>query len=423
MAVFEELKKRGLIDNITSPALKEKLDKGGLNFYIGFDPTADSYHVGNLAVFNVMSFLQKAGHTPMALVGGATGMIGDPGGRSKERNLLTKEKLAENIAGQKKQLEKFLAFEGKDSIEVLNNYDWLKEWSFLDFLREIGKLFSVNQMITRDSVRLRLEREGEGISYTEFSYMLLQSYDFYHLAKTKDCLLQLGGSDQWGNIVSGVDLCRRLLKKETFGLTFPLITKADGSKFGKSQEGNIWLDANKTSPYEFYQYFLRTDDVDVVRLLKCLTNISLEDIEALEKTLEAEAHLRKPQIALAEFLTVVVHGEQELEKVKKASQVLFGKKVDDLDDQTLKQIFKDVPSMEVSSEKLSGEWKLVDALVESGACGSKSQARKLLNSGGVYINNERVEEADLVLTKSHLASESCLVIRTGKKNYRLITVV
>ena len=423
MAVFEELEKRGLVDNITSPALKEKLAKGGLTFYIGFDPTADSYHVGNLAVFNVMRFLAKAGHKPMALVGGATGMIGDPGGRSKERNLLTSEKITENIAGQKKQLQKFLTFDGEASVEFLNNYDWLKDWSFLDFLREVGKHFSVNQMITRDSVRLRLEREGAGISYTEFSYMLLQAYDFYHLAKTKNCELQLGGSDQWGNIVSGVDLCRRFLQKETYGLTFPLITKADGSKFGKSQEGNIWLDPKKTSPYEFYQYFLRTEDVDVLKLLKVLTDMPFEEISALEKSLKEEAHLRKPQKALAEHLTKFVHGETELTKVMQASQVLFGQKISDLDDQTLKQIFKDVPSLEISEDKLAGEWKLIDALAESGACRSKSEARKLLSSGGVYLNNERVSDVDMVLTKESLASESCLVLRTGKKNYRLILVV
>ncbi|MBT4288070.1 MAG: tyrosine--tRNA ligase, partial [Deltaproteobacteria bacterium] len=257
MKLYDELEARGFVDKVTSEELIEKLNAGGLKFYIGYDPTADSLHIGHLASFNLMKIFQNHGHHPIALMGGGTGMIGDPGGKNAERNLLSKEQIQSNINGVKKQMSQFLNFETENKAIMVNNLDWLRKWSYIDFLRDIGKNFSVNMMMTRDSVKSRLTREGEGISYTEFSYMILQSYDFYELSKLHDCQLQLGGSDQWGNIVSGIDLTRRLSGKQVYGMTFPLITKSDGTKFGKSEGGAIWLDAEKTSPYEFYQYFVR----------------------------------------------------------------------------------------------------------------------------------------------------------------------
>jgi len=278
MKLFDELQQRGLIDQITSDDLKEKINAGGLTFYVGYDPSSDSLQIGQFALFNLMRILQRGGHTPIGLMGGATGMIGDPGGKSEERNLLMKEQIEHNIEGIKKQLLRFLDFEEGGKAIFVNNYDWLSKLSLIDFLRDVGKHFSVNAMIMRESVKSRLDREGAGISYTEFSYMLLQAYDFYRLSEEYNCTLQMGGSDQWGNIVSGVDLTRRISNKQLFGLTMPLITKADGKKFGKSETGAVWLSPDKTSPYEFYQFFLRQSDQVVIRYLKVFTTISLDEI-------------------------------------------------------------------------------------------------------------------------------------------------
>ncbi len=422
MSVFKELEKRGLVDSTTSDQVGPKVDRSRLTFYVGFDPTADSFHIGQLAIFNLMGLLQKAGHKPIALVGGATGLIGDPGGKSKERNLLSSQQIQNHIAGQKKQLEHFIDFSGDKGALLLDNQNWLGKWGYIDFLRDVGKHFSVNQMMVRDSVKSRLSRDGEGISYTEFSYMLMQAYDFYHLCKDHGCTLQVGGSDQWGNIVSGIDLTRRLHQKEVYGLTMPLVTKSDGSKFGKSEEGTIWLDAKKTSPYQFYQFFIRIEDNDVISLLKMLTSIPLSEIDELETVLQESPHLRQPQKKLAEFLTQRVHGKLALQKAQHATKVLYGGAVDTLDDQTIGEIFSHVPAHQVEAQVLEKGWGLLDALQESGACSSKSQARKLVLSGGVYLNNVQTKEVDLVLTSSHLASTSYLVLRTGKKNYYLIFV-
>ena len=422
MALLEMLKSRCLVDNVTSKALEARLDDASLTFYVGFDPTADSFHVGQLAVFNLMSFLQKAGHSPVALVGGATGMVGDPGGKSKERNLLSADEIQANVIAQEQQLHHFLHFEGDNKALVLNNIDWLGQWSYLAFLRDVGKHFSVNQMMVRDSVKSRLTREGEGISYTEFSYMLLQSYDFYHLCQHHNCTLQLGGSDQWGNMVSGIDLTRRLMQKEVFGLTMPLLTKSDGTKFGKSESGTVWLSPQKTTPFAFYQFFLRTEDADVGRFLRMLTDVSLDEITRLEDTLKDQAHLRLPQKRLAEFLTHRVHGPDQLERVLRASGAMYGGTITDLDDETVVQIFSDVPTHCIDHKLLEQGWGLLDAFAESGACKSKSEARRLVTSGGAYVNNEKVSDIELLLTKEHLASSSYLVLRTGKRNYRLIMV-
>ncbi|MDX2469751.1 MAG: tyrosine--tRNA ligase [SAR324 cluster bacterium] len=419
MTLTEELEKRGLIEALTHEAVKAELDTKSISFYAGFDPTATSLHVGQLALFNLMSILQRSGHKPVGLMGGATGMIGDPGGKSAERNLQTVEKIAENIKGISAQLTKFLGFEGGPKATIVNNMDWLGSISYIDFLRDVGKHFSVNQMVQRDSVKSRLE--GAGISYTEFSYMLLQAYDFAELAKSHDVTLQIGGSDQWGNIVSGTDLARRLgQKKQLFGMTMPLVTKSDGSKFGKSESGTIWLSPELTSPYAFYQFFLRTPDEDVIRFLKVFTQVDLDVITELEESVKTEAHLRKAQKALAQAVTTVVHGADQLTRVEQASQVLFGQKIENLDDKTIGEIFAEVPSTKVKKVTLEAGWSLIDALVETEACKSKGQARKLIEGGGVYLNNNAIQGVDTSLSLSDLASESYLVIRTGKKNYRLV---
>ena len=420
MKLFDELQQRGLIDRITSDDLKEKINNGGLTFYVGFDPTADSLHVGQFAMFNLMRILQRGGHTPIGLMGGATGMIGDPGGKSQERNLLMREQIERNIQGIKKQLLRFLDFDEGGKASIVNNYHWLSKLSLIDFLRDVGKHFSVNAMIMRDSVKSRLDREGAGISYTEFSYMLLQAYDFYRLSDEYQCELQLGGSDQWGNIVSGIDLARRMANKQLYGLTMPLITKSDGQKFGKSEAGTIWLSPERTSPYEFYQFFLRQADEDVIRFLRVFTQIDLEEIKELEQAVESEPHKRLAQKRLAEETTRVVHGTRELEKVIKASQVLFGEKIENLDDDIISQIFKDVPSLNKDASSLNSGYSLIDALVESGASPSKGQARKLIQSGGAYVNNVQQKDIEYQLTTGDLASTSYLILRSGKKNYRLI---
>ena len=421
MTLTEELESRGLIEALTHESLKAELDTKSLTFYAGFDPTATSLHVGQLALFNLMGILQRHGHKPVGLMGGATGMIGDPGGKSAERNLQTVEKIAENIAGITKQLQLFLNFEGGPKADIVNNMDWLGSFNYIDFLRDVGKHFSVNQMVARDSVKSRLE--GAGISYTEFSYMLLQAYDFAELAKTHDVTLQIGGSDQWGNIVSGTDLARRMgIEKQLFGMTMPLITKSDGTKFGKSESGTVWLSPEMTSPYAFYQFFLRTPDEDVIRFLKVFTQVDLSEIAELENSVETEAHLRKAQKRLAQAVTTTVHGADQLARVEQASQVLFGQKIENLDDQTISEIFASVPSTKVELSQLKEGWSLIDALVATEACKSKGQARKLIEQGGAYINNNSEKAVDKTLTTDDLASESYLVLRTGKKNYRLVEI-
>ncbi len=422
MKLYDELQQRGFIDKITHDDLAEKINNGGLTFYVGFDPTADSLHVGQFAVFNLMRILQKGGHSPIGLMGGGTGMIGDPGGKSKERNLLSQEQIEKNISGIKNQLSRFLDFEEGNKAKIVNNYDWLSKIHLIDFLRDIGKHFSVNSLIVRDSVKSRLERDGEGISYTEFSYVLLQSYDFYKLSIEDDCNLQIGGSDQWGNIVSGIDLARRLENKQLYGMTMPLITKADGNKFGKSETGTVWLSPEKTSPYEFYQFFLRQADEDVIRFLKVFTQVSLEEIAELEETVKNEPHKRTAQKRLAMEATAIAHGQETVEKVIKASRVLFGEKIENLDDQIISEIFKDVPSIKIEKSRINSGLGLIDALVETGACKSKGQARKLIQAGGAYVNNVSQKDIDYTLTDNDMASPSFLILRTGKKNYRLINL-
>lgn len=421
MKLYDELVERGYIERITHDDLPEKINAGGMTFYVGFDPTADSIHVGHFAMFNLMRLLQKGGHKPIGLMGGGTGMIGDPGGKSQERNLLTEEQIEENIAGIKVQLAQFLDFEEGNKAIIVNNNDWLSIFNLIDFLRDIGKHFSVNAMIQRESVKARLEREGEGISYTEFSYMLLQAYDFFKLNEEYNCTLQLGGSDQWGNIVSGIDLTRRLANRQLYGITIPLITKSDGQKFGKSEAGTVWLSAEKTSPYEFYQFFLNQADEDVVRFLKVFTQVSLEEIAEFEEKVKTEPHKREAQRKLAEEATRMAHGQEALDKAIRASLVLFGQKVENLDDKTIAEIFKDVPSVKMDRTRLAAGVSLIDALVESDISKSKGQARKLIQSGGAYVNNISQKDIEYRLTERDMASDSFMIVRSGKKNYRLLS--
>jgi len=423
MKLTEELQQRGLIDRVTSEDLYQKLDQGGLKFYVGFDPSADSLHVGQLAIFNFMAILSTHGHHPVGLMGGATGMIGDPGGKSAERNLLDEGQLAANLEGIATQIERFINVESGEKSLMVNNFDWFKNRGYLEFLRDVGKHFSVNQMIARDSVKSRLERDGEGISYTEFSYMLLQAYDFWKLYESQGVTLQLGGSDQWGNIVSGIDLGRRFGAESLYGMTMPLLTKSDGNKFGKSETGTVWLSGGKTSSYEFYQFFLNQSDEDVVRFLKMLTRIELDEIEGLAKSVEEEPHKRAAQRRLAEELTAWVHGPEALAKVQRATKMLFGETISDLDEGMISQIFKDVPSTEIERSRLDEGILLIDALAEVGSCASKGQARKLIAQGGAYVNNEPQKDIEFSLSPEHLVSKAHIVLRTGKKKYALLEFV
>ena len=419
MNLYDELKYRGFIDNITSDQLIEKLNTKSLCYYIGFDPSADSFHIGQYAVFNLMRILSRHGHKTIALMGGATGMIGDPSGKNKERNLLDEEQLQHNISRLEEQFKKFLDFSSSKTI-ILNNHDWLGKFSFLDFLRDVGKNFSVNTMIARDSVSSRLNREGEGITFTEFSYMILQAYDFYYINKNYDCSLQVGGSDQWGNIVSGIDLTRRLSGNEVYGLTIPLVTKSDGTKFGKSEGQAIWLSADKTPPYDLYQFLVRQSDEDVIKFLKVLTTLDKTEIESLEESVRSEPHLRRAQKRLAQEVVSTLHGEDVLAKILKAVEAIYSSEIVNIDAQLIQDIFRDSPSFEIAFCKLDEGWQIINALAESGLCDSKSKARKLIESGGFYLNNEKQTNVDINLTRENLLKDRFMVFRSGKKNYMLI---
>jgi len=414
MNVLDELERRGAIDQVTDrAALETLLSKPGQSIYIGFDPTADSLHAGSLVPALMLSRFQRAGHRPIVLVGGSTGMIGDPSGRSAERPLMTPEMVRANVEGIRRQLMRFVNFDGDNAAMVVNNYDWTAPVSYLDFLRDVGKHFTVNHMLAKESVRRRLEDREHGISYAEFSYMLLQAYDFLVLHDQQACRIQGGGSDQWGNITAGIELIRRVRGGEAFGITFPLLTTASGEKFGKSAGNAIWLDSDKTSPYQFYQYWLNTDDRDAGRFLKLFTFLPLEEIDALC------AHPPEQRVAqkrLAAEITRTVHGEEALAQAMKASEVLFGGEVAGLADRDLAEIFADVPSFSID---LSAPVKITDALARGGAAKSKGEAARLIAGGGVYLNNRRVESADVQLRREDLASETMFVLRVGKKNYYL----
>ena len=420
--IYAELDWRGSIHQTTDPEiLKKLLEDGSQTVYAGFDPTSDGLHIGNFVPLMMLRRFQKAGHCPIVLAGGATGMIGDPSGKSEERNLLSAEQIEQNLHGIMDELGQFLDFECAQPAILVNNYDWMKEWDYLTFLRDVGKHFPVNGMLAKESVKARLEQSDVGMSYTEFSYMLLQAYDFVHLRKAYGCSLQVGGSDQWGNITAGIELGRRMGEVTLHGLTCPLLTKSDGSKMGKTEQGAIWLSAEKTSPYAFYQYWFNTDDADVDNCLRLLTELPEDEIGMLNEDLKTNPQNRLSQQRLAESLTLLVHGQQGLDSARKASEVLFGATISEMSDKDLTQIFADVPSEKLSRDALTGKGlSIMDALCQSGLAKSKSDARRTVEQGGAYVNNARVENLDYRLSPADLASETVVVLRSGKKRYALL---
>jgi tyrosyl-tRNA synthetase len=424
--IYKELEWRGLIADCTATdELVKRLEEKTITLYCGFDPTADSLHAGNLVPLIALRRFQLAGHRPIAVAGGATGSIGDPSGKTQERQLLSKEAIAYNISRVKQQLMKLLDFESKTNPAILvDNAEWIAPITYLDFLRDIGKLFSVNMMVAKESVKARMEDREGGISYTEFSYMLLQAYDFYYLCKTYDCELQIGGSDQWGNITAGIDLCRKKLNRTVYGLTLPLITNADGTKFGKTVAGAVWLDPQKTSVYKFYQFWIRTDDRDVIRYLKYFTFYTQEEIAELEKLHNANPGARDAHKALARAVTELIHGKTATEEAIKASEVLFGGDIKGITESTFAEIAGEVPNVEIPKEKLDGQGiPLVDALVLSKLSSSKGMARKDIEGGGIYINNVRETNINRTLTMADSIFGKFILLRKGKKNYVIIKIL
>lgn len=424
MTCIEELQWRGLVQDIM-PGTEEQLEKEITNAYIGFDPTADSLHIGSLVPILLLVHLQKAGHKPFALVGGATGMVGDPSGKSEERNLLSEDVLHRNQQAVKKQLEKFLDFDKTriNAAEMVNNYDWFKDIGFLEFIRDIGKHITVNYMMAKDSVKKRIEGDA-GISFTEFTYQLIQGYDFYWLYKNKNCKLQMGGSDQWGNITTGTELIRRKTGGEAFAFTCPLITKTDGGKFGKTEKGNIWLDANKTSPYQFYQFWLNASDEDALKWIKIFTLLPKEEIEPLIVKHSEAPHTRLLQKKLAQEVTCFVHNKADFEFAVKASEILFGNATTEvlqsLNEEQLLQVMDGVPTVSISKIALSSTVDIVNFLAESNIFSSKGEAKKMLQAGGIAINKSK-----LAITKTHLdltdlLREKYILIQKGKKNFYLV---
>ena len=429
MNFVEELRWRGMVHDVM-PGTEELLAKEQVTAYVGFDPTADSLHIGHLCGVMMLRHLQRYGHKPLALMGGATGMIGDPSGKSAERNLLTEETLHHNQAGMRKQFEKFLDFDSDspNRAEMVNNYDWMKDFTFLDFAREIGKHITVNYMMAKDSVKKRLNGEArDGLSFTEFTYQLLQGYDFLYLNEHKGCKLQMGGSDQWGNITTGTELIRRTNGGEAYALTCPLITNADGGKFGKTESGNIWLDPRYTSPYKFYQFWLNVSDEDAARYIKIFTSLNREEIEALIAEHAEAPHLRVLQKRLAKEVTVMVHSEEDYQAAVEASEILFGNATSEalkkLDEDTLLAVFEGVPQFEVSKDLLTEGVKAVDLFVDHAAVfPSKGEMRKLVQGGGVSLNKEKLTAFDQVIGTSDLLNGKYLLIQRGKKNYYLVIV-
>ncbi|MEZ5026126.1 MAG: tyrosine--tRNA ligase [Chitinophagales bacterium] len=426
MNFVEELRWRGMLHDMM-PGTEDLLNKEIVKGYIGFDPTADSLGIGNMVQVMTLLHFQRCGHKPIALVGGATGMVGDPSGKSVERNMLSEETLQHNLACQKKQLEKFLDFDcGANSAEIVNNYDWFKEFSFLEFIRDTGRYITVNYMMSKDSVKNRLEN---GMSFTEFCYQLIQGYDFYHLWKTQGVKLQLGGSDQWGNIVTGTELIRRKSngEGEAYALTTQLIKKADGTKFGKSESGNIWLDANRTSPYKFYQFWLNAADEDVKNWIKVFSMKGKEEIEDLILQHQGNEHLRILQKALAEEITIRVHSQEDLEQAQKASEILFGKATKEnlmqLSDAQLQDIFEGVPTFNISKDKLSGGINILDMLAqETSILASKGEARKMLTSNAIAINLDKITDVNASIDSTYLLNGKYIVVKKGKKDYFLVVV-
>jgi tyrosyl-tRNA synthetase len=421
--LVEEYHWRGMIQDLTEGA-NEAFSEGSKTAYIGFDPTASSLHVGSLLPIMGLVHLQRRGHHPIAVVGGGTGLIGDPSGKAQERPLLSREQMEENLAGIRSQLERFLDFDvSTNPARIVNNLDWLGELKVVEFLRDIGKHFSVNALLRKESVRRRLEDEDGGISFTEFAYALMQAFDFLVLYDRYDCTVQMGGSDQWGNITAGIDLIRRMRGVRAFGLVYPLVTSATGTKFGKTEAGTVWLDPGRTSPYRFYQYWLNTDDQDALRYLRYFTLLSRAEVGDLEGQLRERPHERAAQRALAETVTRNVHGETGLAQARQATQVLFGGTLEGLGEADLADIFADVPSSEVPRTDLEGQGTpVVDLLAGSGVASSKGDARRSMEGGGIYLNNVRVDDVERTATHSDLLAGRFLLLRKGKKSYHLIKV-
>ncbi len=423
MGIIEELEWRDLISDCTDrEGLQERLAKGPITLYCGFDPTADSLHVGSLVPLLALRRFQLCGHHPITVAGGATGSIGDPSGKTAERQLLTHELLKANIEGVKVQLGSFMEFEGvENAAQLVDNADWTAPLSFLDVLRDIGKHFKVNAMVSKESVRARMEDRDVGISYTEFSYMILQALDFHYLCETQDCELQIGGSDQWGNITAGIDLIHRKQNRQAYGLTLPLITNADGTKFGKTESGAVWLDVNRTSIYQFYQFWVRVDDRDVVRYLKYFTFLSRDEVEELASQHEAEPHARIAHKALAREVTALVHGEEAVTEAIRASEILFGGELEGITEATFREVAGEVPTCELSTERFGGEglW-LPELLHEAGLAQSRGQARKDVKGGGVYVNGKRIDDEQHKLTASDLMFGKYVLLRRGKRNYAVV---
>ena len=425
MADFaEDLRFRGLIHQMTDPALGQRLDGGGVTVYSGFDPTADSLHVGSLLQLCTLRRFQAAGHRPIALAGGGTGFVGDPGGKSEERSLLTEDQLEANLAGIQRQLARFVEFGGGGSdtgAVLVNNADWLRPLPLFTFLRDVGKHFTVNQMVAKDSVRSRLSRADTGISYTEFSYMLLQAYDFLQLFDDFGCTLQIGGSDQWGNITMGIELIRKVRQAEAFGLTSPLVLKADGTKFGKTESGTVWLDAARTSPYQFHQFFLRSEDAMVGTYLRYFTFLPHEELRTLDASTAEHPERREAHRVLAREVCTLVHGAEETARAEHAAAALFGGELAGVDERTLLDVFADAPSSDLARTRLDGEGTLlVDLLAETGLVASKSQARTTVGQGGAYLNNAREDDLARRLTTADLVADRYVVLRRGKKDHHLV---
>ncbi|NLY80625.1 MAG: tyrosine--tRNA ligase [Lysinibacillus sp.] len=418
--LIEDLKWRGLIYQQTDEEELEKLlSEEKISLYVGVDPTADSMHIGHIVPLLTMRRFQQAGHRPVLLVGGATGMIGDPSGRSTERNLLTKEQIEQNVAGLKKQMERIFEFgEGENSAVLVNNYEWISKMNVIDFLRDYGKLINVNYMLAKDTIASRLET---GISFTEFSYTLLQGIDFNYLYDHYGVRLQIGGSDQWGNITTGLEVIRKTHDEEAkaFGITMPLVTKADGTKFGKTASGAVWLDAKKTSPYEFYQFWINSADADVIKYLKIFTFLSREVIESLEVSVQEEPHLRKAQKALAEEMTKLIHGEEALETAQRITAALFSGDLKSLSASEMRDAFKDVPTSEMAKE----DKNIVDLLVEAKISSSKRQAREDVTNGAISINGDKVTDLEYVVSSKDRLDDEFTIIRRGKKKYHMVKYV
>lgn len=420
---FEELKWRGMLFDYVE-GIDRVLDQQKVTVYNGFDATADSLHVGHMVPLLALARLQRFGHHPIALAGGGTSMIGDPSGKSAERQLLSHQIIEENVESIKGQLAHFLDFNVKTNpARVLNNASWLMELKLVNFLRDIGKHFTINYMLAKDSVKSRIERE-EGISYTEFSYMLLQSYDFLYLNQHENCILQTGGSDQWGNITAGTELVRRVTGNSVYGMVYPLITKSDGTKFGKTESGSVWLKAERTSPFKFYQFWMNTDDKDVINYLKFFTFLPQEEIAELEVSVNERPESREAQKRLAKEITTIVHGETALSSAEQATQVLFGGSLEGLSGKEIEEIFEEVPSTNLTRDVLEGEgMSIIDLLVDGGVTKSKGEARRSIQEGGINLNNLRVTEIDRMVTAQELIDGKYLILRKGRKNYYLVKVL